>query len=180
MQNQDAQLQIVVSTVWIKYFTQPVHDKMHCKTQLQAQCACSNSSTLCKTRCTTQRPISACQDQIPCKNGSKRQVKKHSYPFKIVPNVPKRHQNWLQERSGGPKLKPRGQSWPQDAPKRPQIEAKRRPRPPKWRPRGTKWAPSWVQEVAKRGQEESKEGLRAPKMQSKSTSKMKKHTLRKI
>ena len=101
-------------------------------------------------------------------------------PSKLSPKVPKRHQNWLQERSGGPKLRPRGQSWPQDAPKRPQIEAKRRPRPPKWRPRGTKWAPSWVQEVPKRGQEESKGGLRAPKMQSKSTSKGKKHTLLKI
>ena len=101
-------------------------------------------------------------------------------PSKLSPKVPKRHQNWLQERSGGPKLRPRGQSWPQDAPKRPQIEAKRRPRPPKWRPRGAKWAPSWVQEVPKRGQEESKGGLRAPKIQSKSTSKGKKHILLKI
>ena len=172
---------MVVSTVWIKYFNQPMHDKMQCKTQLQATCACSNSSTLCKTRCTTQRPISAWQVQNPCKKKHpKSKSRSTAKPSKLPPKVPKRHQNWLQERSGGPKLRPRGQSWPQDAPKRPQIEAKRRPRPPKWRPRGTKWAPSWVQEVPKRGQEESKGGLRAPKIQSKSTSKGKKHTLLKV
>ena len=129
------------------------------------------------------------QQNVPSQPGRcKSRAKKHpkgksrstANPSKLSPKVPKRHQNWLQERSGGPKLRPRGQSWPQDAPKRPQIEAKRRPRPPKWRPRGAKWAPSWVQEVPKRGQEESKGGLRAPKMQSKSTSKGKRQTLLKI
>ena len=153
---------------------------MHCKKQLQAPCACSNSSTLCKTRCTTQRPISAWQVQNPYKKNIQKASQEAQLNLQNCPPKCPRDTNWLQDRSRGPKSRPRWQSWPQDAPKRPQIEAKRRPRPPKWRPRGAKWAPSWVQEVPKRGQEESKGGLRAPKIQSKSTSKGKKHTLLKV
>ena len=61
--DQDALHHIVGSTVWKKYFKQPMQDKMHCRTELLAQCAWSTSSIQYTTRCTAQSTISAYQAQ---------------------------------------------------------------------------------------------------------------------